>query len=120
VHRIVAVNNINGTLYFQTKGDGNGDQWPTVPTSYQYDSNIFYHNGIGVPQDLVEGKVVMRIPYFGWATLFLRNNTWGLPLIVGIILLLVVLEFIIPLIRKEIGAEKKTQNRGAEVNTPTL
>ncbi len=29
VHRIVAVNKINGTLYFQTKGDGNGDQWPT-------------------------------------------------------------------------------------------
>ncbi len=28
VHRIVATYEENGTLYFQTKGDGNGDKWP--------------------------------------------------------------------------------------------
>ena len=107
VHRIVATYKVNGTIYFQTKGDGNGDQWPAVPTSSQYDSNIFYHNGVGVPQNLVEGKVVMRIPWFGWITLFLRNNAWGLPVIIGIILLLIVFEFIIPLIRKEIKTEEE-------------
>jgi signal peptidase I len=101
VHRIVAVNNINDTLYFQTKGDGNGDQWPKVPTSSQYDSNSIYHNGIGVSQKLIEGRVVMRIPWFGWITLFLRENSWGLPLIIVLILLLVVLEFIIPIVKRK-------------------
>jgi signal peptidase I len=113
VHRIVAVNNINGTLYFQTKGDGNGDKWPAVPTSSQYDSNLFYHNGIGVPQDLVEGKVVMRIPYFGWITLFLRDNPLGLPVIIGLIMLLVILEFVIPIIWKESKKEQEKNKRGS-------
>ena len=116
VHRIVAVNNINGTLYFQTKGDGNGDQFPAVPTSSQYDSNIFYHNGVGVPQNLVEGKVVMRIPWFGWITLFLRNNAWGLPVIIGLILLLVILEFIIPIIRGKKGKpQEEAKNKNVEI-----
>jgi hypothetical protein len=55
----------------------------------------------------------MRIPYFGWVTLFLRNNSWGLPVIIGLILLLVVLEFIVPIIRGQKGKpeqEPKTEN----------
>jgi signal peptidase I len=120
VHRIVAVNDINGTLYFQTKGDGNGDQWPAVPSSSEYDSNIFYHNGIGVPQNLVEGKVVMRIPWLGWITLALRENSWGLPVIIGIILLLLALEFIIPIIKKQRKHTEDTTNGNPEANNFTL
>ncbi len=101
VHRIVAVNNINGTLYFQTKGDGNGNKWPAVPSPSEYDSSVFWDTGgVGVPQNMVEGKVVMRIPYIGWITLFLKQNSWGLYVIIAVILLLIVVEFVIPIIRK--------------------
>jgi signal peptidase I len=104
VHRIVAVENINGTLYFQTKGDGNGgegDKWPTIPPVGAYDSHTLWTTGEGVPQNLVVGRVVMRIPWFGWITLFMRNNPWGLPVIIALILLLVVVEFIIPIIKSK-------------------
>src|SRR5665647_1934578 len=111
VHRIVAVDNINGTLYFQTKGDGNGQQWPAIPPTSMYDSNSIYNgHGHGVSQNLVEGKVILRIPYFGWVTLFLKENSWGLPLIIAVILLLVVVEFVIPVLR----GKKETQQQKTE------
>ena len=99
VHRIVEKKEINGTFYFQTKGDGNGDKWPKTPSPQEYDSRTLWSSGQGVPQNLVIGKVVMRIPYLGWVTLFLRNTNWGLPVVIGLILLLVVFEFIVPIIR---------------------
>jgi signal peptidase I len=118
VHRITATYTVNGTMYFQTKGDGNSaDKWPNVPSPQEYDSRTLWNTGQGVPQDYVIGKVVMRIPYFGWITLFLRNNPWGLPVIIGLIMLLVILEFVIPLIRKEIKKEQETQKAEAEVNS---
>ncbi len=107
VHRIVVTYEVNGTLYFQTKGDGNGDKWPTIPLPQEYDSRTLWSSGQGVPQDLVIGKVIMRIPYFGWVTLFLRNNQWGLPVIIGLIMLLVIIEFIIPIIRGNKGKPKQ-------------
>jgi signal peptidase I len=116
VHRIVATYEVNGTLYFQTKGDGNsGDKWPAPVSPQEYDSHTLWNTGQGVPQDMVIGKVVMRIPYFGWITLFLRNNAWGLPVIVGLILLLVVLEFIIPIIRGNKGKTQETKNENTEI-----
>ena len=66
------------------------------------------------------GRVVMRIPYFGWVTLFLRNNPWGLPVVIGLILLLVVLEFIIPVIRKQSKLEQEAANKEAETKTFSL
>jgi signal peptidase I len=118
VHRITATYTVNGTMYFQTKGDGNSaDKWPNVPSPQEYDSRTLWNTGQGVPQDYVIGKVVMRIPYFGWITLFLRNNPWGLPVIIGLIMLLVILEFVIPIIRKESKKEQETQNAEAEVNS---
>jgi signal peptidase I len=107
VHRIVVTYEVNGTLYFQTKGDGNGDKWPAIPLPQEYDSRTLWSSGQGVPQDLVIGKVIMRIPYFGWVTLFLRNNQWGLPVIIGLIMLLVIIEFIIPIIRGNKGKPKQ-------------
>ena len=101
VHRIVGVDNINGTLYFQTKGDGNNQKWPLVPPSSMYDSNTIYNGGgHGVPQNLVEGKVIMRIPLLGWVTLLMRSTSWVLPLIIVIIMLLVFLEFVIPFVKE--------------------
>jgi signal peptidase I len=120
VHRIVEKYESNGTLYFQTKGDGNGQKWPQIPSPAEYDSQTLWsNNGQGVPQNLVIGKVVMRIPYFGWITLFLRNNPWGLPVVIGLILLLVVLEFILPLVKSKKGKpDEETKSKGSEDEHP--
>ena len=108
VHRIVAKQEINGTLYFKTKGDGNGPvTWPDVPNYYD---NI--PDARGVPQNLIEGKVILRVPWFGWITLFMRGNPWALPLIITFIILLVVIEFILPVVKekKRKTAQKPDKN----------
>ncbi len=110
VHRIVEKYEINGTLYFQTKGDGNGPPWPAVPPVGEYDSYRLWGSGPyarqGVSQDQVVGRVVMRIPWFGHITLFMRRDPWGLPIIIALILLLVIIEFILPILR---GKKKPTE-----------
>ncbi len=109
VHRIVAIENISGTLYFQTKGDGNGyTKYPEVPSEDEWDSHTLWTSGQGVSQDAVEGRVVTRIPWFGWIALIMQQSSWGLPLVIGLIVLLVVVEFVIPILKeKRKPAEKK-------------
>jgi signal peptidase I len=99
VHRIIKTEVVDGTIYFQTKGDGNGNPWPQTPQSGLDPWD--YSNPPGVPQSMVIGRVVMRIPWFGWVTLFMRDNSWGLPVVIALILLLVVIEFIIPILREK-------------------
>jgi signal peptidase I len=107
VHRIVEKQEINGVLFFQTKGDGNS------PIKYPEVSN--YYDNIpdsrGVPQNLIEGKVVLRIPWFGWVTLFMRGNSWALPLVVALIVLLMVIEFMLPLVKEK---RKRTAQQTAK------
>ncbi len=96
VHRIVDVEERDGILYFYTKGDGNGaNKWPSIPKETEYDP---WNNGQGVPEDLVVGKEVMRIPWLGHIVLFMRNSI-GLPLVVGLIILIIIIEFVLPLLR---------------------
>lgn len=114
VHRVVAKYQVDGVWYFQTKGDGNGTPYPQNVSSNEYDSNTLWHTGQGVPQNLVLGKVVMRIPYFGHVTLFLRNNPWGLPLIIALILILLLIEFIVPFIRRSKVRKKMAASSGSE------
>ena len=111
VHRIVEKYKDNGTLYFQTKGDGNGQKWPKIPSHQEYDSRTLWSTGQGVPQNHVIGKVVMRIPYFGWITLFMRGNSWGVPLVVALIILLIVVEFAMPIVK---GKRKTAQHKPAQ------
>jgi len=113
VHRIVAIENINGTLYFQTKGDGNGySKYPAVPSEDEWDSHTLWSSGQGVSQDAVEGRVVMRIPWFGWVALIMQQSSWGLPLVIGLIVLLVVVEFVIPIVReKRKAAQQKDTSK---------
>ena len=115
VHRIISSETVNGVTYYQTKGDGNGypDTWPKTPTSGldPWDNN----NPPGVPQNLIVGKVIMRIPWFGWITLFMRSNSLGLPIVIGIILLLVILEFVIPIIR---GTKKSKEQNNIQPPPP--
>jgi len=53
---------------------------------------------------MVVGKVVMRIPWFGWVTILIRDDPAGLPLILLIIIVVIILEFVLPVFR-----EKKPQ-----------
>jgi signal peptidase I len=111
VHRIVSEQDINGTLYFKTKGDGNGPvTWPSIPNYYD---NI--PDAKGVPQNFVEGKVILRIPWFGWITLFMRGNSWGLPVVVALIILLLVIEFILPVVK---GKKKKAEQQSKHASQP--
>jgi len=102
VHRVITSYEIDGVLYFQTKGDGNPSvRWPDTPSTHDYDSNSLWHTGSGVPQDLVIGKVIMRIPWFGHITLFMRNTPWVLPVLVALIVGLLLIEFILPYTKKK-------------------
>ena len=112
VHRIVAVDRVNGMWYFRTKGDGNGiHKWPSQPSSAEYDP--WKTDGVdGVREDLVVGKVVMRIPWIGHIVLFMRDSV-GLPIIVALIILVVIIEFVFPLLRGKKPSEqpKETQQQ---------
>ncbi len=110
VHRIVSSQVINNTLYFQTKGDGNPSTiWPSTPNRYEYDG--IPDSTYGVPVDLVEGRVVMRIPFLGWIPLIIQNTSWGIPLIIAFILLVVVIEFLVPTWkRKRVAQQNKKPN----------
>jgi len=112
VHRIIAKQEINGVLFFRTKGDGNGNKWPSNP-EFAIDAWDGYPNG--VPQNLVEGKLVMRIPWIGHIALFMRDSV-GTAIVVIVILLLVIVEFIIPLIRRK--TQKATTNSTSVAGTP--
>ncbi len=107
VHRIVAVDEVNSTLYFRTKGDGNSaTKWPNTPSITEYDPWRTF--GVpGVREDLVVGKVVMRIPWLGQIVLFMRNSV-GLPIVVALIIIIVILEFVLPLMKKKPSEKQKT------------
>ena len=112
VHRIVGKEEINNTLYFYTKGDGNNapDVWPTIPKQYEYDP------WGPISQDLIYGKVVMRIPWVGYIAIFMKDvlgsnsSLIGIPVIAILIILLIIIEFVLPLLRrkKPIGEQKTT------------
>jgi hypothetical protein len=114
VHRIVAKEVINGTIYFQTKGDGNSNtKWPNIPNSSEYDpweeKIPGEENGIrGVSENHVVGKVVMRIPWLGHIVLFMRNSI-GLPIVIALIIIIVIVEFIVPLLREKKPPEQQKE-----------
>jgi signal peptidase I len=104
VHRIAAEKVVDGKLYFNTKGDGNPiNKWPNSISETEYDPW-----GL-VSADQVVGKVVMRIPYLGHVVLFMRNSL-GLPLVIALIIILVAVEFILPLIKKK-KPEQETESQ---------
>jgi len=91
VHRAIDEAVENGTVIsFTTKGDGNAGSDQPIPAS-----------------SLV-GRVVLRIPWIGHLALYMRNST-GILLIVALIIILIVVEFILPLV-----TGKKTENEPDE------
>lgn len=100
VHRIVEKEENDGIIYFSTKGDGNSNtKWPDIPSPSE-------HDPWKISEELVVGKVIMRIPWIGHFVLFMRNGI-GLPLVISLILLLVIAEFMIPILKKK---EKDKEN----------
>jgi signal peptidase I len=100
VHRIAAKETVteNGKtkIYFYTKGDGNPiNKWPDAIQPSEYDP------WGAVSEDLIVGKVVMRIPWVGHAILFMQRNPFGLPIVVALIIILVILEFIAPVLKEK-------------------
>ncbi len=102
VHRIIGVTTFSGNLYFQTKGDGNGNPWPETPDSAL--DSWDYNSPPGVPQSMVVGKVVMRIPWIGSIAMTLQ--AWGatestvLPIIIVLLIVLIVVDFVAPLLKR--------------------
>jgi signal peptidase I len=91
VHRAIANMTVNGTIYFETKGDwtgpqGSPDNWGGggLPPPAGW-----------VPQTAVVGIVVMRIPWLGHLALFMRESS-ALYVIVAIIIVLIIVEFVVP------------------------
>jgi signal peptidase I len=114
VHRIVSEKEVNGKLYFFTKGDGNGapDTWPNpANTAVDYwapdPSNLNSTYNGAISQDYVYGKLAMRIPWIGWITI-LAQKYFILPIIVVIIVLLVIIEFVLPLFKENRSQTEKS------------
>ena len=116
VHRIVDKEVKNGELYFYTKGDGNGiNKWPETPSTAEYDP--WRTDGVqGIREDLVVGKVVLRIPWLGHIVLFMRNSV-GLPIIIALIIFIVIIEFVYPILR---GKNRRKSHRETNINQDQL
>jgi signal peptidase I len=108
VHRIVEKEEREGKIFFFTKGDGNSNtKWPNIPSPNEYDP---WNGRNGISEELVVGKVIMRIPWIGHFVLFMRNGI-GLPIVVILIVLLIIAEFMIPFLRKkQNGNDTNSQN----------
>jgi signal peptidase I len=104
VHRIVKEEiGADGKIYFYTKGDGNPvNKWPDPIQPSEYDP------WGRVSEDLVVGKVIMRIPWVGHVVLFMRNSV-GLPIVIGLIVALLFIEFIAPLLKKKRTGVSETE-----------
>jgi signal peptidase I len=100
VHRIVTVDDVNGTLFFRTKGDGNPvTRWPGVPSPDELDPWSL-PGASGVAQDQVVGRVVLRVPWVGHFVLFMQS-AFGIVVVVLVVILLLVVEFVLPEVRKK-------------------
>ena len=88
VHRIVKTNSINGTVYFQTKGDNN--PYPDYWTDYR--GSGYAVDGM-VSNNLLVGKVAYVIPYVGTVILFAQTPT-GTTLIVVLLVIGIIAEIV--------------------------
>ena len=122
VHRIIGTTTVNGTIYFQTKGDGNGNPWPQEPVSGFDRWNSF--TPPGVPENMVVGKVVMRVPWIGWIAIEMQkwgaSNSTVIPIIVILIILLIAIEIVPSLLKKKRNQSIQTSVNGQQFQTYIL
>ena len=118
VHRIAASDEINGTLYFHTKGDGNSlIKWPN-PIPPEYYDTLPIEPPVGVSQDQVVGRVIFRIPWVGNIVLFMRTPS-GLILVVVLVALLIIIEFVVPSLRKKPQPQPNSSEPQEEQTAPS-
>jgi signal peptidase len=105
VHRAINEKFENGTWYFQTKGDNNfsPDSWSGPGTL----------DGM-ISQDLLVGKVIGVIPLIGNVPLFIRTPQ-GTVLIIFLFILMLLLEFVPELWRKQEQDQKSPTSQNLSV-----
>ena len=122
VHRIIGTTTVNGTIYFQTKGDGNGNPWPQEPVSGFDRWNSF--SPPGVPETMVVGKVIMRVPWIGWIAIEMQkwgaSNSTVIPIIVILIILLIAIEIVPSILKKKRNQSIQTSVNGQQFQTYIL
>lgn len=96
VHRAIENVTSNGLVYFKTRGDGNfgADGW------HDYRGENYTDSAGRISENLLVGRVVMRIPWVGHLALAMRNF-FGVYVIIALVILLIVVEFAIPALRKK-------------------
>jgi signal peptidase len=84
VHRIIEIQyrSLDGKLYFRTKGDNN--------PSADYWRGSECWNGM-IPQENVIGKVIFSVPLIGYVSLAVTESPFGIVIIVGVILLIILI-----------------------------
>jgi hypothetical protein len=110
VHRAIANLTYNGLIYFETRGDGSytdsGDHW----TDYRGEN--YTYQGY-VSEKLLVGKVIMRIPWLGHISQYMRNSS-AIYIIIILLVLLVIVEFVFPIL-----THKKPEKETAEEKPPS-
>ncbi len=124
VHRLTSEILKDGKYYFYTKGDGNPPApWPSPVEKYALDQGWYdpaYYNEnptvpVGsIPQDLVIGRVVMRIPWIGWVTILTAGlQDWiaqhGINAIAAIVIIIATLLISLELALPHMKRKKKKQ-----------
>jgi signal peptidase I len=129
VHRLVAKQEVDGELYFFTKGDGNSppDVWPNPVPSYNYDHwDTSYNSGPkgAVRQDYIVGKVVARVPWIGLLPMIMQDTLGknssmiGIPIVILLIILLIIIEFVVPFFRRKKQSEAQKTTTEPPAQTP--
>jgi hypothetical protein len=120
ITRVVAKEEVNGTAYFRTKGDGVGvHPWPEMPNAsecdhwYDYRENYTW-NGM-ISEKLLVGKAVFRIPWIGYVALF-GQTPFGLLIIVVLIIIILIVSLVflhLKAKRAEVEPETNVKRLGA-------
>jgi hypothetical protein len=99
VARVVTEEERNGIVYFRTKGDGVGDpKWPEMPSISECDRWDDYRENYTwnymISEKLLVGKVVFRIPWFGYIALFVQNPSGILVTVLVIVIIVAIVGFL--------------------------
>jgi len=100
ISRVVAKEEIDGVVYLRTKSDGQGThRWPEMPDvkEYEYWSDYrgnYTRNGM-ISERLLVGKVVFRVPWFGYLV-FLLFSYASVFVVVALIILVIAVRFLRP------------------------
>ena len=107
VHRIIEIQyrSQDGKLYFRTKGDNN------LSADYWRGSECW--NGM-IPQENVIGKVIFSLPLVGYISLAVTGSPYGILIILGVILLIILISIPFGEIKKPEDEEKITNSKNQQ------